>query len=82
MTPGSAQDECPECKTRGYLNLPKLGPCQTCLKLRAEYIDRAFWRSVEIVDEGATTQSDAPVATHDVEVPTLKGQIKRGHQAP
>jgi hypothetical protein len=32
---------CPECGQRGYLILPSRSNCQTCLRLRAEYLDKS-----------------------------------------
>lgn len=34
--------QCPECGTRGYLVWPSYGNCQTCLRLRHEFLNQVF----------------------------------------
>lgn len=41
---GEMSEDCPECETRNYLILPSYGNCQTCLKLRIEWLEAALPR--------------------------------------
>jgi hypothetical protein len=70
---------CPECGWRGYLAWPSYGNCQTCLRLRLEYLEERFLDAeLEAIMAMSDEEILADAALDAEDLDTFRKRIQEG----